>query len=203
MKAYSSDVCAAVVIADWKAERNTEHNHDYLVKVSGNEEAAVLKLQDMYKELGYDDKMISIKSLNQYLEDDIRKEKNLQNLLITFVLMCLLLTAMAIAAFSGYYAQLQTHDTAVRKVFGESRREVFRKTVWGFVAPVLISAVVAVPVAYLMVSQWLEDYMTRIENSWLIYAAAVVFVLMVVFVSVVLQTIRLMRTNPAVVLKKE
>ena len=104
---------------------------------------------------------------------------------------------------SGYYAQLQTHDTAVRKVFGESRREVFRKTVWGFIAPVLISAVVAVPVAYLMVSQWLEDYMTRIENSWLIYAAAVVFVLMVVFVSVVLQTIRLMRTNPAEVLKKE
>ena len=203
LKAYSSDVCAAVVIADWKAERNTEHNHDYLVKVSGNEDAAVLKLQDMYKDLGYDDKMISIKSLNQYLEDDIRKEKNLQNLLITFVLMCLLLTAMAIAAFSGYYAQLQTHDTAVRKVFGESRREVFRKTVWGFIAPVLISAVVAVPVAYLMVSQWLEDYMTRIENSWLIYAAAVIFVLMVVFVSVVLQTIRLMRTNPAVVLKKE
>ena len=42
-----------------------------------------------------------------------------------------------------------------------------------------------------------------IENSWLIYAAAVVFVLMVVFISVVLQTIRLMRTNPAKVLKKE
>ena len=199
---YTSDICAALVIADWKAERYPTQN-DYLVKVSGNEDAAVLKLQDMYKELGYDDKMISVKSLNQYLTDDIRKEKNLQNLLITFVLMCLLLTALAIAAFSGYYAQLQTHDTAVRKVFGESRREVFRKNVWGFIAPVLISAVVAVPVAYLMVSQWLEEYMTRIENSWFIYAAAVVFVLMVVFVSVVLQTIRLMRTNPAVVLKKE
>ena len=199
---YASDICAAVVVADWKAERYPAQN-DYLVKVSGNEDAAVLKLQDMYEELGYDDKMISVKSLNEYLKDDIRKEKNLQNLLITFVLMCLLLTALAIAAFSGYYAQLQTHDTAVRKVFGESRREVFRKTVWGFIAPVLISAVVAVPTAYMMVSKWLEDYMTRIDNSWLIYAAAVVFVLMVVFVSVVLQTIRLMRTNPAEVLKKE
>ncbi len=199
---YSSDICAAVVIADWKAERNNDQN-DYLVKVIGNEDAAVIKLQDMYKELGYDEKMISVKSLNQYLEDDIRKEKNLQNLLITFVLTCLLLTAMAIDALSGYYAQLQTHDTAVRKVFGESRREVFRKTVWGFVAPVLISAVVAVPAAYVMVSQWLEAYMTRIDNSWFIYATAVIFVLMVVFISVVLQTIRLMRTNPAVVLKKE
>jgi len=39
---------------------------------------------------------------------------------MTFVLACLLLTALAIAAFSGYYAQLRTHDTAVRKVFGES-----------------------------------------------------------------------------------
>lgn len=88
-------------------------------------------------------------------------------------------------------------------MFGESRREVFRKTVWGFIAPVLLSAVVAVPTAYLMVSKWLEGYMTRIDNTWFIYAVAVIFVLIVVFISVVLQTIRLMRTNPAVVLKKE
>ena len=122
---------------------------------------------------------------------------------MTFVLACLLLTALAIAAFSGYYAQLRTHDTAVRKVFGESGKEVFRKTVWGFIAPVLISTVIAVPTAYFMASKWLEDYMIRVENSWFTYVAAVAFVLIAVFVSVVFQTIRLMRTNPAVVLKKE
>ena len=199
---YASDICAAVVIADWKAERYPTQN-DYLVKVSGNEDAAVLKLQDMYKELGYDDKMISVKSLNQYLTDDIRKEKNLQNLLITFVLMCLLLTALAIAAFSGYYAQLQTHDTAVRKVFGESRREVFRKNVWGFIAPVLIGSIAAAPLAYTYVAHWLESYPVRIVNSPLIYIGAFAVVLAVTIASIVLQAIRLMRTNPADVLKKE
>ena len=202
LKTLNSGICAAVLVADWKVDRYPAENN-YLVKVKGNEDAAVLKLQELYKELGCDDKMITVKSLNQYLKDDIRKEKKLQNLLLAFVLTCLLLTGMAIAAFSAYYSQLQTHDTAVRKVFGESRREVFRKTVWGFIAPVLLSAVVAVPTAYLMVSKWLEGYMTKIDNSWFIYAVAVIFVLIVVFISVVLQTIRLMRTNPATVLKKE
>ncbi|MBO5107161.1 MAG: ABC transporter permease [Bacteroidales bacterium] len=202
LKTFYSEICAALVIADWRAEHNPDE-HNYLVKVNGDEDTAAMKLQEMYKELGYDDKMISVKSLNQYLKDDIRKEKNLQNLLMTFVLACLLLTALAIAAFSGYYAQLRTHDTAVRKVFGESGKEVFRKTVWGFIAPVLISTVIAVPTAYFMASKWLEDYMVRVENSWFTYVAAVAFVLIAVFVSVVLQTIRLMRTNPAVVLKKE
>ena len=51
-----------------------------------NEDAAVLKLQELYKELGCDDKMITVKSLNQYLKDEIRKEKKLQNLLFAFVL---------------------------------------------------------------------------------------------------------------------
>ena len=200
--AYHSNICAAVVIADrWAEHDPTDYN--YLVKVKGNEDTAAMKLQEMYKELGYDDKMISVKPLNQYLKDDIRKEKNLQNLLTTFVLACLLLTALTIAAFSGYYSQLQTHDTAVRKVFGESRREVFRKTVWGFVAPVLISAAAAVPAAYFMASKWLENYMFQIENSWFTYAFSVIFVLIVVLVSIVVQTIRLMHTNPAVVLKKE
>ena len=202
LKTFYSEICAALVIADWRAEHNPDE-HNYLVKVNGDEDTAAMKLQEMYKELGYDDKMISVKSLNQYLKDDIRKEKNLQNLLMTFVLACLLLTALAIAAFSGYYAQLRTHDTAVRKVFGESGLEVFRKTVWGFIAPVLVSAVAAVPTACFIASRWLEDYMVRVENSWFTYVAAVAFVLIAVFVSVVLQTIRLMRTNPAVVLKKE
>ena len=102
-----------------------------------------------------------------------------------------------------YYAHMRTQDTAVRKVFGISRGDVFWKTVWGFIAPVLIGSIAAAPLAYTYVAHWLETYPVRIVNSPVIYLAALSIVLLVTLATVTLQALRLMRTNPAEALKKE
>ena len=194
------DRCGVILLTEWQAMSG---QHDLLVKVNIDEDDACMMLLDEYKKLGYDEKCVTVKSLNSYLEDAIKDERTLQKLLLVFMISCLLLTAMAIAAFSSYYAHLRIHDTAVRKVFGESNTEIFRREVWGFVFPILISAVIAVPLAYFSVSKWLETFAMRIGNSFIIYAGAVVFVLLVVLASIIIQTLRLMRTNPADALKKE
>ena len=50
---------------------------------------------------------------------------------------------------------------------------------------------------------WLEAYPIRIANSMAIYLTALIIVLLVTIATVILQAIRLMRTNPAEALKKE
>ena len=76
-------------------------------------------------------------------------------------------------------------------------------TLLGFSVPVLVSAVVAIPLSWIYLDRWLENYAYRIGNSPLIYAVALLVVLTVVAISITLQTIRLVRTNPAEALKKE
>jgi len=51
--------------------------------------------------------------------------------------------------------------------------------------------------------RWLEDYTHRIALSWWIFAAAGLVVVLLAFVSVIWQSVRTARTNPAAVLKKE
>ncbi len=200
MKQTYNDRCGVILLTEWQAMSG---QHDLLVKVNIDEDDACRMILDEYKKLGYDERCITVKSLNNYLEDVIKDERTLQKLLLVFMISCLLLTSMVIAAFSSYYAHLRIHDTAVRKVFGESDMEIFRRTVLGFVLPILISAVVAVPLAYFAVSKWLETFLMRIDNSLMMYASAVVFVLLIVFASIIIQTLHLMRTNPAEALKKE
>ena len=115
----------------------------------------------------------------------------------------MIMTGLAIVALSNYYAQISRQDTAIRKVFGISRSEVFWKTVWGFVAPVLIGAGIAISLSYIYFGRWLEAYPVRIDNSPAIYAAALAIVLTVTIGTVILQALRLMSTNPAEALKKE
>ena len=80
---------------------------------------------------------------------------------------------------------------------------VFWKTVWGFIAPVLVGAAVAMPLAYAYFGRWLEAYPVRIGNSPVIYLSALCIVLLATLATVTLQALRLMRTNPAEALKKE
>ena len=98
---------------------------------------------------------------------------------------------------------MRTHDTAVRKVFGISRVQVFRDTVWGFISPIIIGAAVAIPVIWAYISRWLENYALRIDNSPAIYLASLTGILLITIAAVSLQALCLMRTNPAEALKKE
>ena len=144
-----------------------------------------------------------VRMIREIVEESFTSERHSCLIIGAFSLLCILLTIMALTALSSYYAHMRTQDTAVRKVFGISRGDVFWKTVWGFIAPVLIGSIAAAPLAYAYVGHWLESYPVRIGNSPAIYAAALAIVLLVTLATVTIQALRLMRTNPAEALKKE
>jgi len=184
---------------------------NYVVEVEGDVQEAKRRIKEHLDNIdvrNYFDGykvvfMPEIKTMNELVDDSYHKERNSITLIGIFSLLCMILTGMAIIALSSHYAQLNRHDTAVRKVFGISRKNVFWSTVWGFTAPVLVGAAVAIPPAVIYIGRWLEAYPVRIANSPLIYVCAMIGILLVALSSVSLQALHLMRTNPAEVLKKE
>ena len=174
-----------------------------LVKVNIDTDNACRLIREFYAEKGYDDTLVTVTTLNDMLVEPFREERNTQKLMVIFALISILMTAMTIIGLSSWYAKTNEGDTAVKKVFGSSEWQIFRDTVVGFSTPVLLSAIIAVPAAYLYVRHWLEAYAYRIGNSPLIYITAVVVVLLIVALSIAIQALRLMRTNPAEALKKE
>ena len=174
-----------------------------LVKVSGDQYEARDAIRKFYMDKGLYDERLNINTLEECMMLNFADENRMMRLIAVFALICMIMTGLAIVALSNYYAQISRHDTAVRKVFGISRNEVFWKTVWGFIAPVLVGAGIAIPLTYLYLGRWLEAYPIRIANSMAIYLTALIIVLLVTIATVILQAIRLMRTNPAEALKKE
>lgn len=184
---------------------------NYIVEVEGDVQDAKRKIKEYLYNIdtrpyfhGYQVRFSpEIKTMKELVEDSYHKEKDSIILIGIFALLCMMLTAIAIIALSGHYAQLNRHDTAVRKVFGISRRKVYWMTLWGFAAPVLAGAIVAIPLAYLYIGTWLTKYPVRIENTTLIYITSLSIIVAVVIVSISTQAASLMRTNPASELKKE
>jgi predicted lysophospholipase L1 biosynthesis ABC-type transport system permease subunit len=177
--------------------------NNLLVKVSGDQYEARDAIRQFYMDKGLYNDQLRIHTLEEWAMMNYEDENRMMRLIAVFAIISMIMTALAIIALSSYYAQTNRHDTAVRKVFGISRGDVFWKTVWGFIAPVLIGAAVAMPLAYIYFGRWLQAYPVRIGNSPVIYVAALAIVLLVTLSTVTLQALRLMRTNPAEALKKE
>ena len=179
-------------------------NTDLVIKVKGSEREGLQEIRRFYEGKGYAENVhFETMTFNGALEEIYKEERNMQSLLLLFTIVSILMTLLAIVALSGYYAQISTHDAALKKVFGCSREEIFWRTIRSFLTPVLVSAFVAVPIAYAYISHWLQAYPNKISNSPLIYIAACGIVVVIVLGSISLQAARLMRTNPAEALKKE
>ena len=174
-----------------------------IVKVNINESKAKNNLVALLESMNYTTDMFRVSSLREAIEENIKEEKNMLKLLTGFSLVSLLMTILTIIGLGSYYGKISQKDNAVRNVFGCSKKELTRKITLDFVLPVVISAAVAIPIAYTVIGRWLEGYVIRTDNSPIIYIGAFAVVLSVTLAAVALQARRLMRTNPAEALKKE
>lgn len=182
---------------------NPQRYDGFLVKVNKDTEEAVKTIRHLYSELKDADKQPTVDSLESLVENNYQEERRILTMTAVFSLLNILMTIMAIIALSGYYAQMQTKDVAIRKSFGCSRSKIFFDTVLGFIWPVAAAALLCIPAAWFFIRHWLSKYPVQIENSIWIYITALATVLLVVTASMATQAARLMRTNPADVLKKE
>ena len=180
-----------------------EYGSFVIAEVNIDEDEARDLLEEFYIKNGYKDYAFNVSVMRDRIQNDIKEEKNILKLLTGFSLICILMTIMTIIGLSSYHAKTTEKDNAIRNVFGCSKKELIRKITFDFVLPVIISAAVAIPVAYTVIGRWLEGYVIRTENSPIIYIGAFTIVLAVVLGAILLQTLRLMRTNPAESLKKE
>ncbi len=173
------------------------------IKTYENTNQVKKQIREFYDSKGYNGDIVYIKTLEESLREEIQEEQNMLKLLSGFSIICLLMTIMTIVGLSSYYAKTNEKDNAVRNVFGCSKGEMVRKMILDFTLPVVVSALVAIPVAYTVISRWLEGYVIRTDNSSVIYLAALAIVLTIVILSVLVQAVRILRTNPSEVLKKE
>ena len=119
------------------------------------------------------------------------------------MVLSLLLSILGLIAMSNYYADESSKDIAIRKVFGSSLESEIRKTVVEYLILLGVAAVIAVPIAIRLASRLLEQYSYRISGYGWVFVVTVIIATIVAFLSILWQTLKAARTNPAVELKKE
>jgi len=118
-------------------------------------------------------------------------------------LIAVFLAMLGLVAMSAWFAGQHAKEIAIRKVFGSDERSETLRSVRSYMILTLVAAAIGIPVSIVLIRRFLDNYSERISGYWWILALALVISLAVSFISVLWQTLKAARTNPAVELKKE
>lgn len=176
----------------------------YVVKTDGSPEAARIIREAV-------DKVIIEKSENALtfidpqleISERFDEERNTLKIINMFTGIALLISIFGFIGLSLFFIRQRRKEIATRRVFGGSIVEVIMLMLTKFCAPLLISTVVAIPVAYMVAERWLEDFSWHISLSPWIFIVTCLASLLIAVLSILCQTICAVRSNPAEAIKTE
>lgn len=173
-----------------------------LVKTTGDQAAAKKQVEAACKEV-FPDRLFEAQYIEEMIEDGFADESRVLNIVLIFTLLFILVSALGLFAMSSYYMQQEIRSVSVKKVFGADYSGVLKELVLSFMKMVGIAFVIGVPIAWFIMSRWLSGYGHRINLYWWIFVIAGLLVAIIAAISVLYQSIKTARTNPAEALKKE
>ncbi len=175
-----------------------------LIKVNGDEAEALAQVKEVFARLfesEYADMWFDKPYIRQQIEERFENERALSVIITIFAAIAVMISMLGLTAMSTYYVRQRAQDIAVRKVMGATGGEVMVRLVRTFMVYVLVAAVIAVPVIYYVMNDWLSQFSYRIGVHWWIYAASALLAIVICFISVVAQCARAANANPVKSLK--
>ncbi len=110
---------------------------------------------------------------------------------------------MGLFGLAMYTAQTRKREIGIRKIIGASVLDITTMLTKEFGKLILMSAIIATPIAWLVMNRWLEDFAYRINISIWVFVAAMIIALVIATVTVSYQSIRAAMANPVKNLRTE
>lgn len=123
-------------------------------------------------------------------------EDRLARIFNAFTLTAILIACLGLFGLAAYSAEQRTKEIGIRKVFGATVTHLVALLSKDFLKLVVVSFVVAMPIAYATMQRWLEDFAYRMDIGWGLFVVAGVLALVIALVTVSYQAIRAALANP-------
>lgn len=183
---------------------DSARNYRYIsVKLDGNARQATLDhMAKIWKSMNFD-KAYEYFLPAERMEALYTTEDNLIKILTYATLFAIFVACLGLYALASFTVMLRTKEIAIRKVLGASMPGIVQLFSKSYSIMVLISIVIAVPLAWYAMSQWLEGFAFRTDIGWITFVLSGGIALVISFVTVSIHSIKAGLTNPVKSLRTE
>jgi putative ABC transport system permease protein len=132
-----------------------------------------------------------------------RGEERMGGISLSFSLLAIFIACLGLFGLTAYAAEQRTREIGIRKVLGASVAGIIRLLSRDFLRLVLVSAVIAFPLAWWAMHNWLQDFAYRITIGWEIFAVAAGISVGIALLTVSFQAVKAALANPVKSLRSE
>jgi len=141
--------------------------------------------------------------LDESIDRLYRSEQNFRAIFSTMTLLSLIIACLGLFGLAAFTAEQRTKEIGIRKVLGASVSGLVGLLSQDFVKLVLIANLIACPVAWYAMKQWLQSFAYRIDMGWWIFALAGGIAVLIALLTVSMQAIKAALANPVAALRYE
>ena len=141
--------------------------------------------------------------IDDYLRDSLTGKRNTMTLVMTFMLLAILISALGLLAMAVYYTGQQSREIALRKIFGSDINQAAMKLSKSFIIMTLAAVVIAVPISFWAMNLYLSDFYNRIDLPWWAIIVAALLTFIISAVSIAAQTLKTAHANPVETLRQQ
>ena len=176
----------------------------YLVKTNGDKQAKAAFL-NMMREQGVPEADLEwyVQSLEESVAETFSDQRNTLKIISLFTIIAIVISILGYIGMSLFFIRQRQKEIAIRKIMGGTSHEIMLLMLRTFCAPLLVSFVIAVPLSWYIMNDWLSNFSYRIALSPWMFAATCTFALVVAVLSVGIQIVKAVRTNPVESIKTE
>jgi ABC-type antimicrobial peptide transport system permease subunit len=143
----------------------------------------------------------------QFVDDQFNQMFNTEmltsKLARVFAALAIIISCLGLFGLAAYTAERRIKEIGIRKVLGASAARLTALLSKDFLQLVMLSCLIAFPVAWWVMNNWLQNYEYRISISWWIFAAAGALALLIALLTVSFQAVKAALANPVKSLRTE
>ncbi len=141
--------------------------------------------------------------LDEAYDKSYKVEDQLAGLFDLFSAVTIIISCLGLFALATFAAEQRLKEIGIRKVLGASVSSISALLSRDFLWPILLSVLIASPLAWWYMDSWLQNFAYRTSISWWIFPAAGAVLLLIAQGTVLFRTIRAARVNPTINLRSE
>ncbi|PLX19927.1 MAG: hypothetical protein C0597_04785 [Marinilabiliales bacterium] len=141
--------------------------------------------------------------LNDHIKTQYKSEDQAGKLILVFALLSILIASLGLFGMASYIANSKVKEVGIRKVLGATINGIFRVMIKEFFKWVLLANVIAWPIGYFVMNNWLQNYAFKINLRIHIFIMAGIISFVITFITVAYKVLKLSMINPTKCLRYE
>jgi ABC-type antimicrobial peptide transport system permease subunit len=151
----------------------------------------------------YPEQVFNGRFLDESIAEFYEDERRMSNTSKAFGILAILISCLGLFGLATHAASMRVKEIGIRKVLGSSVAGIVGLLSFDFLKLVMIALLIAIPVGYYLMQEWLQSFVYKIDLGWWTFVMTGLITIVIAFLTVSYQSLRAAVTNPIESLKSE